>query len=166
MKDKTCQLVEKWKRRGGNVAFDPMYDFTQLSLDMIALCALDLRLESLQCDKIHPFAPAMTFFLDESGKRSMRPRVLNWTLFYRSTKKYLKSRDQLHQTAKEAIDKRRRHPTEKDDIMNAMLYSKNPKSGLSLPSETIMYNTLTLLGAGKLFKVLRSKKMLKSIIRL
>jgi cytochrome P450/NADPH-cytochrome P450 reductase len=46
MHDIASQLVLKWARHGGDHAIQVVDDFTRLTLDTIALCAMDYRFNS------------------------------------------------------------------------------------------------------------------------
>ena len=156
MYDITCQLIAKWSRVGEHESIDLTDDLRRFALDTIALCAFNLRLDSFQSNDIHPVAPAMTYFMDESNRRSICPRFLDNIFFRQRTKKYWHSIGVGQQTSKRAISARGANPTAKNDALNAMLHAKDPKTGRSLSPQAVIYNTMTLLGAGKLSSVLPS----------
>ena len=86
------------------------------------------RLNSFYKEELHPFVGAMVGLLVESGNRSRRPHVADY--FFRSRKEqYDQNLRYVRQTAKELIDNRRAHPSEKKDLLNAMLYNKDPQTG-------------------------------------
>ncbi len=68
-----CQLVSKWAQLGSSCEMDPIDSFTRLSLDTIALCAMDIGFDSVKNDVLHPFVSAINYFLAESGRRATRP---------------------------------------------------------------------------------------------
>jgi cytochrome P450/NADPH-cytochrome P450 reductase len=55
----------------------------------------------------------------------------------------------MRTVAEDVIKERRRHPTDKNDLLNAMILGKDPKTGKKLPDENIMNNMITFLIAGK-----------------
>ena len=75
MYDVATQLVAKWARNGPDEPINVTDDFTRLTLDSIALCAMDKRFNSFYREQLHPFVGAMTRFLVESGKRVLRTRM-------------------------------------------------------------------------------------------
>ncbi|RDW85388.1 bifunctional cytochrome P450 reductase [Coleophoma crateriformis] len=147
MHDIASQLVVKWARFGPKEKIDVTGDFTRLTLDSIALCAMDLRFNSFYHEEMHPFVNAMTGFLQESGARANRPHFLNY--FMRSTQqKYDSDIALLKQVAIEAVAERKAHPSKKNDLLNAMLNGRDPKTGEGLTDESILNNMITFLIAG------------------
>jgi len=72
MHDIASQLAMKWARHGSGNPIMVTDDFTRLTLDTIALCAMDSRFNSYYHDEMHPFIEAMGDFLVESGNRAHR----------------------------------------------------------------------------------------------
>ena len=129
MHDIACQMVSKWARQSPDHVIDPVTSFTQLTLDSIAICALDIRFNSFYRDEPHPFVNAMAFGLAESGRRAFRPAFMNDYLYPASSRKYQESIEIMRATAFQAIKERRNKPTEKNDLLNAMLLGKDSKTG-------------------------------------
>ncbi|KAK8079173.1 cytochrome p450 [Apiospora phragmitis] len=103
MHDIASQMVLKWARQGPSHRILAPEDFSRLTLDTIALCAMDYRFNS----------------------------------FY-----------QEFRICQEVVDHRRQNPTEKKDLMNAMLYGKDPKTGETMRDRLIAVNMQTFLIAG------------------
>lgn len=129
MRDIASQMVIKWARQGPGEAIDPTRDFTALTLDSIAICAMDTRFNSFYREKPHPFVQAMTFALAESGRRAFRPSVMNDYLYRASNKRYGESIEVMNAIARQAIKERQNNPSEKKDLLNAMVLGKDPKTG-------------------------------------
>ena len=148
MHDIASQLVTKWARYGPDSKIDVTNDFTRLTLDSIALCAMDTRFNSFYKEDLHPFVHAMVGFLVESGLRAQRPGFANY--FMRSTQfRYHENIKLLHSVAQEAVQYRRAHPTDKKDLLNAMLNGRDPKTGEGLTDESVYNNMITFLIAGE-----------------
>lgn len=148
MHDIASQLVNKWARYGPDSKIDVTDDFTRLTLDSIALCAMDTRFNSFYKEDLHPFVHAMVGFLTESGLRAQRPGFANY--FMGSTEfRYHENIKLLHSVAQEAVQYRRAHPTDKKDLLNAMLNGRDPKTGEGLTDESVYNNMITFLIAGK-----------------
>ena len=112
-------------------------------------CAMGTRFNSFYKEELHPFVGAMVGLLVESGNRSRRPHVADY--FFRSRKaQYDQNLQYIRQMAKELIDNRRAHPSEKKDLLNAMLYNKDPQTGEGLSDDAIVNNMITFLIAGTL----------------
>ena len=76
------QLVLKWARYGPEYAIPTTDDFTRLTLDTLALCAMDYRFNSFYTDEMHPFIDAMVSFLQKGGQRANRAAFM--APFYRA----------------------------------------------------------------------------------
>lgn len=97
---------------------------------------------------MHPFIEAMGFFLGESGARAMRPKLVTDYIYRASTRKYWESIDLMKSTARQALEERRKHPSDKKDLLNAMIKGKDPKTGKSMSDDSIIKNAITFLIAG------------------
>nr|POE47611.1 bifunctional cytochrome p450/nadph--p450 reductase [Quercus suber] len=147
MKDIASQLILKWARYGPEHVVPVTDDFTRLTLDTLALCAMGYRFNSFYSDEMHPFISAMTRFLREGGARPNRPTILS--AFYRSNDAQFKAdiaymRDLSDSIIRQRID----HPDSRKDLLNAMLSGKDPKSNEKLPHENVISNMITFLIAG------------------
>ncbi|KAF8850100.1 fatty acid hydroxylase [Acephala macrosclerotiorum] len=147
MHDIASQLVAKWARFGPKEKINVTDDFTRLTLDSIALCAMDTRFNSFYHDEMHPFVNAMVGFLTESGARARRPAVANY--FLRSAQqKYDSDIALLKQVATEVVAERKANPNDKKDLLNAMVKGRDAKTGEGLTEESILNNMITFLIAG------------------
>ncbi|PHH89475.1 hypothetical protein CDD83_5995 [Cordyceps sp. RAO-2017] len=147
MQDITTQLVLKLARFGPDHPINASDEFTKLTLDSIALCAMGSRFNSFYTEGQHPFVTAMTGMMSESFARDRRPPLIG--SFYReSNKKYQADIEELSNTAKTLLEERRKHPSDKKDLLNAMINGKDPKTGEQLSDDTIIYNMITFLIAG------------------
>ncbi|TVY52167.1 Bifunctional cytochrome P450/NADPH--P450 reductase [Lachnellula cervina] len=147
MLDIATQMVVKWARFGSKEKIDVTADFTSLTLDSIALCAMGTRFNSFYHESPHPFVDAMLGLLSESGARAFRPSLA--TYFMGSVqKKYDADIATLRGIAGDLAAERRAHPDDKKDLLNAMLKGKDPKTGEGLTDESIINNMITFLIAG------------------
>ncbi|KAI9663870.1 MAG: hypothetical protein M1821_007360 [Bathelium mastoideum] len=147
MHDIASQLVLKWARMGPEYRIPVTSDFTRLTLDTIALCAMDFRFNSFYQDELHPFVTAMNKVLSTSSNRSMVSSLLK-NLILGPDKSVQESNDYMDTTALQLVQHRRNHPTDKRDLLNAMLYGKDPKTGEHMRDELIAANMRTFLVAG------------------
>ena len=148
MYDISTQMISKWARQGPEVEIDPTDDFTRLTLDTIALGAMNTRFNSFYREHRHPFVDAMVFFLAESGRRSFRPAFVNNYLYHTSNKAFHQSIETMRTTALQAIKERRDNPTDKPDLLNAMIKGKDPKTGKNMSDDNIINNAITFLIGG------------------
>lgn len=147
MYDIASQLVAKWARIGPEECINTTDDYTRLTLDSIALCAMDKRFNSFYKDELHPFVNAMVGFLLESGRRTRRMRIEAFL-----NPQYQRQYDQdialMRNVAAEVVAHRRANPVDKKDLLNAMLFGKDPQTGERLTDESILNNMITFLIAG------------------
>ncbi|KAF3492289.1 fatty acid hydroxylase [Arthroderma uncinatum] len=147
MHDIASQLVVKWARFGPNEKIHVTDDFTRLTLDSIALCAMGARFNSFYHEEMHPFVNAMVDFLAESGARASRPAVVQYFM-HSAQQKYDADIALLKKVAGDLVAERRAHPNDKKDLLNAMLKGKDVKTGEHMTEESIMNNMITFLIAG------------------
>lgn len=139
MHDIASQLVMKWARYGPGLKIHVTEDFTRLTLDTLALCAMDYRFNSYYSEKMHPFIDAMGEFLKVSGVRARRDAITQ--LFYRAeSQKYWEDIDLLRKTSESVIKTRRDHPTDKKDLLNGMLFGVDPKTGKTMSVRWTRYS--------------------------
>ena len=147
MKDIANQLVLKWARQGTE-RISAMEDFTRLTLDTIALCSMNYRFNSFYQDAMHPFVSAMVNVLAQNGARATRPALVN-KMMYSANAKLVEDRKLMQKISQEIVDRRRSHPIEKNDLLNAMIFGVDPKTGEKLRDELITAQMITFLVAGK-----------------
>ncbi|KAJ5930303.1 Oxidoreductase FAD/NAD(P)-binding [Penicillium verhagenii] len=147
MYDIASQLVMKWARQGPNANITVADDFTRLTLDTIALCAMGTRFNSFYRDEMHPFVEAMVGLLAGSGARSRRPALLN-NLPTSENAKYWADIDYLRNLSQELVEARKNHPEDKKDLLNAMVLGRDPQTGKGLTDDSIVDNMITFLIAG------------------
>lgn len=147
MHEIATQLALKWARHGPNAPIMVTDDFTRLTLDTIALCAMGFRFNSFYHDKMHPFISAMGDYLTEAGARAQQPSFVT-TLKCSANKKHWKDIAVLRQTARDVIESRKANPTDRKDLLSAMLDGVDPKTGQKLSDDSIIDNLITFLIAG------------------
>ncbi|EAW09509.1 bifunctional cytochrome P450/NADPH--P450 reductase [Aspergillus clavatus NRRL 1] len=147
MYDIATQLVMKWARQGPHVPIMVTDDFTRLTLDTIALCAMGTRFNSFYHEEMHPFVEAMVGLLQGSGDRARRPALLN-NLPTSENAKYWSDIEFLRKLAQELVDNRRQNPEDKKDLLNSLILGRDPKSGQGLSDSSIIDNMITFLIAG------------------
>ncbi|KAF7949340.1 uncharacterized protein EAE97_002849 [Botrytis byssoidea] len=147
MQDIGNQLLLKWARLGPSEPITMTDDFTRLTLDTIALCAMDFRFNSFYTDKMHPFVDAMVGFLSESGDRVRRPGFVT-SLMRKKNAKFQKDLDYMFEISQGLVQHRKQNPTEKKDLLNAMLSGKDPKNKDEMRDDLIIANMITFLITG------------------
>lgn len=149
MHDIASQLVLKWARQGPQQRIVATDDFTRLTLDTIALCSMDFRFNSFYQEEMHPFVKAMNTTLGAANNSGQLSGII--TRLMPSYQENLeKSKELMHQTSMELVQHRRDHPTEKKDLLNALIYGQDPKTGKTMRDGLIAANMQIFLVAGEL----------------
>lgn len=112
---------------------------------------MDTRFNSFYHENMHPFVDAMVGLLAESGARSQRPAVANY-LMRAKQQQYDRDIAYLRQVADEVVAERRANPSDKKDLLNAMVKGRDPKTGEGMTDASITNNMITFLIAGKSFE--------------
>ncbi|ESZ96262.1 hypothetical protein SBOR_3317 [Sclerotinia borealis F-4128] len=150
MQDISTQLLLKWARLGSTEPISVTDDFTRLTLDTIALCAMDFRFNSFYSNKMHPFVDAMVGFLSESDDRARRPEFLT-NLMWKKKTKFNQDQDFMIDVSKDLVQHRKENPTVKKDLLNAMLSGKDPQTKDEMRDDLIIENMITFLVADALW---------------
>ena len=148
MHEMACQMLSSFARHGPDHRISPTEEFTKLTLDSIALCAMDTRFNSFYRQDMHPFVSAMVGFLQESGYRSLRPTFLTDYVYRATTAQYWENIDLMKKVADHVIEERYANPKDKKDLVNSMLFSEDPKTHKRMPRENVIANMITFLIAG------------------
>ena len=147
MHDIATQLVLKWARKGPEYKIQASEDFTRLTLDTIALCSMDYRFNSFYSEEMHPFVQAMLRMLGAGNMPSTVSGMLH-RLTGGADKGMREDQALMEDISNEVVQHRRNNPTEKLDLLNAMIKGKDPKTGESMRDELITANMTTFLIAG------------------
>lgn len=148
MHDIASQLAMKFARHGAHSAINASDDFTRLALDTIALCAMDYRFNSYYHEEMHPFIAAMGDFLSESGRRNRRPAFAPNFLYRAANEKYEKDISIMRDVADEVVANRKKNPSDRKDLLAAMLAGTDIQTGEKLSDANITDQLITFLIAG------------------
>lgn len=148
MHDIATQLAMKFARHGPQAPIAVSDDFTRMALDTLALCAMDFRFNSYYHEEMHPFIKAMGDFLTECSRRSKRPSFAPNFLYRAANEKFYNDIAIMRQTADEVVEARKKNPTDRKDLLNAMLNGADPKTGEKLSDANITDQLITFLIAG------------------
>lgn len=147
MKDIASQLVLKWVRHGSAYRIPAADDFTRLTLDTLALCAMDFRFNSFYSESMHPFVSSMVSFLKYAEVKSKRPSIL--TPFYSADEtQWQEDISYMRDLSADLVQGRRKNPGHAKDLLGAMVEGKDPKTGKPLTEDSIIDNMITFLIAG------------------
>ena len=148
MHDIASQLILKWVRKGPDFRIPVTEDFTRLTLDTIALCAMGYRFNSFYQEDMPPYVKAMLNTLSAANRPNTLLGVIQNGITGVKQKQLQKDREIMRQTANTVLTERREHPVEKKDLLNAMIKGKDPKTGETMRDKLIEANMVTMLTAG------------------
>jgi cytochrome P450 / NADPH-cytochrome P450 reductase len=155
MKDIANQLILSWGRKGPENKILVTDDLTRLTLDTIALCTMGYRFNSFYTDGMHPFVEAMNFIFTENTAKSGRPGFVQ-SLMFKKNAQFQEAKKVLQGTGMKIIEGRRANPVDKKDVLNSMIYGKDPATGQVMRDELIVEEMTTFLIAGKPSVISRS----------
>lgn len=145
MVDCASQMILKWDRLGPDHEVSGPDDFSRLTFDVIGLCAMNYRFNCFYAEEPPRFMTAMAEALVEAGKVTNRLAVEN-ALRYFSRRRMAENIDYMHSVCDGVIAERRANPRpELNDLLNVMLFGKDPVSGESMSDELISHEFLTFL---------------------
>lgn len=148
MHDIASQLAMKFARHGAQTPISVSDDFTRMALDTLALCAMDFRFNSYYHEQMHPFIQAMGDFLSESSRRNKRPSFAPNFLYRAANEKFYNDIATMRKTADEVVEARKKNPTDRKDLLSAMLDGVDPTTGEKLSDSNITDQLITFLIAG------------------
>src|SRR5689334_15446667 len=116
MHDIASQLILKWARMGDDYKIPVTNDFTRLTLDTIALCAMGFRFNSFYQDELHPFVAAMTNSLKSRSNASQISEQLH-RLIPSYNAQLAKDAAYQKEVSMQLVQNRRENPTDKNDLL-------------------------------------------------
>ncbi|GAB1212843.1 hypothetical protein ATERTT37_001992 [Aspergillus terreus] len=148
MNDVAQQLCLKWARQGSSTSINITDDFTRLTLDTIALCTMNFRLNSFYNNEtMHPFVKSMLYVLRESDIQSMLPGIAN-CIRVKARSRMSKHIQLMRNMARGIIQERRDQAEPVDDLLNTLLNGRDPVTGEGMSDDLIINNVITFLIAG------------------
>ena len=140
VRDTAFELTAKWRAVGGSTTVSAIDELNRLDLETTTLCFYGRKLNGLTGTE-PPMIKAMDGATSEAIKRPTRPKFLNW-LFYQS--KFSKDTKTMRQYAAECLEYRKSNPTDRKDMLYAMLNAKDPETGKSLTEQQIIDEIVTM----------------------
>lgn len=142
VRDCAFELAAKWRSISGPTpaSVSAIGELNRLDMETTTLCFYGRKLNGLTGPE-----PAMIKAMDgatsEAIKRPTRPWILNW-LFYQS--KFSRDSKAMRQYAADCLAYRKANPTEKRDLLHAMMTAKDPETGESLTEQQILDEIVTM----------------------
>ncbi|KAI0401675.1 cytochrome P450 [Xylaria palmicola] len=140
MRDMTSELMEKWKGLGPDQKFAPLGDLNRLNLESTTYTLFGKRLNNITGPE-NPALQAMEDSTSEAMKRPTRPSIINW-LFHSG--KFKSANKTLQAWAADLVQYRKDNPTERRDVLDALLTAKDPETGNSLTESQVIDEIATM----------------------
>jgi cytochrome P450 / NADPH-cytochrome P450 reductase len=148
MKDIANQLILSWARKGPQNRVLVTDDLTKLTLDTIALCTMSYRFNSFYTESLNPFVEAMMATFKINNDLATKPAFVK-KLMVKKIAENERHFAFMNKVGLDIVENRRANPTDKKDVLNTMIYGKDPKTGHVMRDDLIVAQMTTFLIAGK-----------------
>ncbi|POR32191.1 Bifunctional P450/NADPH-P450 reductase [Tolypocladium paradoxum] len=138
MRDTATELFDLWKK--SNKPVSPFKDLSRLNLEAVTLIMYGKRLDSLGGPE-HPMLKAMEDSTAEAIMRPTRPSVVNWLVYRKKFKSAIKT---MRTHAADLVKYRKEHPTDRQDLLAAMMNGKDPETGKALTDSQVIDEIVTM----------------------
>ncbi|PTB62376.1 cytochrome P450 [Trichoderma citrinoviride] len=140
MRDLATELFNTWRGLGDKNTISPVEQFNRLNLESTTYVLFGKRLNTL-IGPPHPELQAMEDSTSEAMKRPTRPGVLNWLLYGR---KFDSSIKVMRDYAADLVKYRRENPTDRQDVLAAMMNTSDPETGKKLTDSQVIDEIITM----------------------
>ncbi|KAK2027071.1 cytochrome P450 [Colletotrichum zoysiae] len=130
----TNELLEKWKGLGPNDEISAIGELNRLNLEATTLALFGKKLNCLAGPE-HPMLKGMEDSTSEAMQRPNRPGFLNWLVF---GSKFKKATRTMRAYASDLVEHRRTNPTDRKDLLAALIDAADPESGKSLTDSQVV----------------------------
>ncbi|KAL1610821.1 hypothetical protein SLS60_002492 [Paraconiothyrium brasiliense] len=103
----------------------------------------------------------MNSFLAEAGIRMLRPSVVSDYVYRNQTRKFHQDIELMRHIAEQVIERRKASSSSRKDLVNAMLYEKDPVTDKALPHSSVIDNMITFLIAGQYVSICHAPRLRK-----
>ncbi|KAI0390721.1 cytochrome P450 [Xylariaceae sp. FL0594] len=141
MRDCTKELLTIWKGlESKNKEINPLSDLHRLNLEAITLTLFGKKLNGLTGPE-HPMIQAMEDATSESMKRPTRPGILNTLIYSGKMKSATRA---MRNFGAEMVQYRKENPTDREDLLAALLTAKDPQTGKQLAHSQVIDEILSM----------------------
>ncbi|KAK5995326.1 hypothetical protein PT974_03730 [Cladobotryum mycophilum] len=139
MRESATELLNIWKGLGDSNKIQPLTYLNRLNLESTTSVLFGKKLNSLEAD--HPVLQAMEDSTSEAMKRPTRPGFLNSLVYGRKFKSSIKV---IHDWAGDIVKYRKENPTDRQDLLAALLNAQDPETGKSLTDQQVIDEIATM----------------------
>ncbi|KAM7184872.1 Cytochrome P450 [Rhypophila sp. PSN 637] len=141
IRDCAYELVQKWSTLGGKNVIQPLEDLNRLNLEATALTMFGNKLDCINAPASHPMLAAMEDSTSEAMKRPTRPKLLTWLLYGNKLKNATRV---MRNFAAEMVQHRLDHPTDRQDLLAAIMNAKDAETGIALTESQVIDEIVTM----------------------
>lgn len=134
MNDTTSELIEKWRGLGDNNTVSAVGELNRLGLEATTLALFGKKLNGLRGPE-HPMIKGMEDSTSEAMKRPTRLGFINWLIHGR---KFKNGTAAMRKYAAEMVEHRKANPTDRKDVLAAMLSADDPETGKALTESQVI----------------------------
>ncbi|KAL2171398.1 hypothetical protein VTG60DRAFT_3041 [Thermothelomyces hinnuleus] len=134
------ELIAKWQGLGVGAQIRPLEELNRLNLEATALTLYGKKLNCLE-GPAHPMLQAMEDATSEAMKRPNRPKILNWLVY---GGKFKRANKAMRSFAADMVKERKEHPTDRRDLLWALLNAKDPETGKGFTESEIIDEIVTM----------------------
>ncbi|KAF4509973.1 hypothetical protein G6O67_001904 [Ophiocordyceps sinensis] len=138
MRDTASELLALWKTTTGPVS--PFVDLGRLDLETVTLILFGKRLNRLS-GPVHPMIQGIEHSTNEAVLRPNRPAILNWLVY---GGKFASAIAAMRTYAADLVKTRKETPTQRQDLLEALLYSKDPETNKALTDSQVLDEVVTM----------------------
>ena len=140
VRDCASELTTKWRASSGGPPVSAIGELYRLDIETTTLCFYGRKLNGLTGPE-PPMIKAMDGATSEAIKRPTRPGFVN-RLFYKS--KFQNDTKAMRKYAAECLEYRKANPSDRKDMLDAMMNVKDPETGNSLTEQQIIDEIVTM----------------------
>jgi cytochrome P450 len=138
----TNDLIKKWTSTDGTKKrVDVSNDLDRLNHAANMQCFFSYHIDSVLGEE-PAVIKAMSDTTFEAVRRPTRPKLLTWLRYQKTFDKDIKI---CRDYCAHVIADRRKNPTEKKDLLHALMFEKDPESGESLPESRVIDEMINIL---------------------
>ncbi|KAI1092093.1 bifunctional P-450:NADPH-P450 reductase [Rostrohypoxylon terebratum] len=133
MRDCASELATKWKGLSAKNKISPIDELNRLNLEATTLTMFGKKLNCLSGTE-HPMIKGMEDSTSEAMLRPTRLGFMNWLY----SNKFKSATNTMRAYAQDLVDYRKVNPTDRADLLAAMMGAKDPETGKALTDSQVI----------------------------
>ncbi|KAF4122179.1 Cytochrome P450 [Geosmithia morbida] len=136
MRDTAAEMIGKWKKNriGASSRMTLVDELNRLSLEVTTLTLYGKKLNCLE-GPMHPAIQGIENLTSEAVMRPTRPGFVNYLVY---GNKFKRATVAMRSYAADLVEHRRQNPTDRDDVLTALMGHKDPETGVGLTDSQVI----------------------------